>query len=129
MNELILLLMRFPGYVETHGRASLRCPEHQSQIKCNFAASYLQVLFNGPRRVWGCGAKMVKIEVPLSLPHSQKKHPDMKKSNVFILLAAAILMVACAGCNRIKDCGYSGRVTVSAGQPNFPVSISVSRML
>lgn len=28
-----------------------------------FAASYLQVLSNGPRRVWGYGAEMVKTEV------------------------------------------------------------------
>ena len=24
-----------------------------------------QILFNGPRMVWRCGAKMVKIEVPI----------------------------------------------------------------
>jgi len=29
-----------------------------------FAASYFQILFNGPRRVWRYAAKMVKIEVP-----------------------------------------------------------------
>lgn len=28
-----------------------------------FAASYLQILFNGPRRVWGCGGEKVKREV------------------------------------------------------------------
>ena len=34
---------------------------------CKFAASYLQILFNGPRRVWRCGGEMIKREVPKSI--------------------------------------------------------------
>ncbi len=38
--------------------------DRTKRILCKFAASYFQILFNGPRMVWRCGAKMVKIEVP-----------------------------------------------------------------
>lgn len=40
-------------------------PESPITKKCNFATSDLQILFNGPRKVWGCGAEKLKIEVPL----------------------------------------------------------------
>ena len=41
--------------------------DRTKRILCKFAASYFQILFNGPRMVWRCGAKMVKIEVPYML--------------------------------------------------------------
>jgi hypothetical protein len=39
----------------------------QTELKeylCKFAASYFQIMFNGPRMVWRYGAKKLKIEVP-----------------------------------------------------------------
>ena len=42
----------------------LRALQHINKVVI-FATSYLQVLFNGPRRVWRYGGKMVKIEVPV----------------------------------------------------------------
>jgi hypothetical protein len=39
--------------------------DRTKRILCKFAESYFQILFNGPRMVWRCGAKMVKIKVPI----------------------------------------------------------------
>ena len=38
----------------------------------NYAASYLQIMFNGPRINWKNGAKMIIIEVPLNLAYEKK---------------------------------------------------------
>ena len=52
--------------------------ERTPQIFCNFAASYFQILFNGPRRVWRCGAKRIKVEVPLFFAQSNNNWYEKK---------------------------------------------------
>ena len=39
--------------------------EQKVYLLCKFAASYFQILFNGPRMVWRYSAKKVKTEVPI----------------------------------------------------------------
>ena len=66
------------GYNHLSSIKKLWALQHINKVLI-FATSYLQVLFNGPRRAWGCGAKMGKIEVLYRKLLSDKYHRLIKE--------------------------------------------------